>query len=267
MIKVELPSTSVMVTEFCSLRCKLCLAYIPYYKEYRHMNLNVAKKIIKRYFNIVDFVDKFSITGGEPLLNPELDLILLEIFRYSSQIKKEIILITNGTILLKDELINILKQNRKIKVIVNNYEGLSLYAEKNYEILCSNGINAILYTEDNRYGWIDCRDHTLKHATIEDCIKQAKCCEFFRGKKYVISRGNLYTCTRAAYRIQENIITYTDSDYLDLLCDEESFEADKQKLNKMLNAEYTVSCAYCDGLTKNSKKYRAAEQIKLDEIV
>ena len=149
-----------------------------------------------------------------------------------------------------------------MKVIVNNYSTLlSPYAEENYNKLCEKGINAILYTEDNRYGWIDCRNHELKHKTQEACEQQAKGYAFFQGKKYVINRGRLYTCTRAAYRIQENVIPYTDDAFLDLLDDEVSVEFQRNKLNTLLNARSTISCAYCDGLTEKSVKYRAAEQL------
>ena len=93
------------------------------------------------------------------------------------------------------------------------------------------------------------------------CEQQAKGCAFFQGKKYVINRGRLYTCTRAAYRIQENVIPYTDDAFLDLLDDEVSVEFQRNKLNTLLNARSTISCAYCDGLTEKSVKYRAAEQL------
>lgn len=84
---------------------------------------------------------------------------------------------------------------------------------------------------------------------------------FFREKKYVINRGKLYTCTRAAYRIQEGVIPYTDEAYIDLLDDVYPIEVQKEKLLKLLDAKFTISCAYCDGLTENSKKYKAAEQL------
>ena len=262
MNNIILPSTSIMVTEACTLKCKLCLAFVPYYEKHFQMNLQEAKVIFERYFKIVDGVEKISITGGEPLLNSELDDILKLLYSYSDKIFKEIILITNGTIELSDTILNVLVQNRKIKVIVNNYSSvLSPYAEINYQKLCEMGINAILYTEDNRYGWIDCRNHELKHKTPEACEQQAKGCAFFQGKKYVIDRGRLYTCTRAAYRIQENIIPYTDEAFLDLLDSEASVQFQKEKLKKLLNARSTISCAYCDGLTEKSVKYRAAEQL------
>ena len=250
-----------MVTEACTLKCKLCLAYVPYYRTHTSMTILDMKKVLARYFSIVDEVEKMSVTGGEPLLNPQINDMLLEIFKYSEQITKEIILITNGTIALSDETLNVMSGNDKLKIIVNNYGTLSIYAEENYHKLCENGINAILYNEDNRYGWIDCRDHSLKHESIEAKERQTSQCAFFQGKKYVINRGKLYTCTRAAYRIQEGVIPYTDEAYIDLLDDVYPIEVQKEKLLKLLDAKFTIFCAYCDGLTENSKKYKAAEQL------
>lgn len=262
MKNIILPSTSIMVTEACTLKCKLCLAFVPYYEKHFHMNLEDAKVIFDRYFQIVDGVEKVSITGGEPLLNPELAPILELLYSYSDKIYKELIFITNGTIRFPDTILKIFVQNEKTKVIVNNYSSvLSPYAEENYKTLCKMGINSILYTENNRYGWIDCRNHELKHETPEACEKQAQGCAFFQGKKYVIDRGKLYTCTRAAYRIQENVIPYTDDAFLDLLNNEVSIEIQRDKLNTLLNARSTISCAYCDGLTEKSVKYKAAEQL------
>ena len=261
MKKIILPSISIMVTEACSLKCKLCLAFVPYYKQHFHMNLQETKEVLNYLFQIVDQIDKLSITGGEPLLNPDLCAIVEEIFQYSDKISQEIILITNGTIKISDKIIDILKLNRKVKVIVNNYGELSTYAEENYMKLIQNNINTTLYTEDNRYGWIDCRNHELKHMTKEACQNQSSRCAFFQGKKYVINRGVLYTCTRAAYRIQENIIECMEDDFINLLEKNAGLDIMRAKLEKLLKAETTVSCAYCDGLTEQSVKYKAAEQL------
>lgn len=259
--QIILPSTSIMLTEFCTLRCKLCLAYVPYYKEKSHLLINDARVIISNYFQIVDMVEKFSMTGGEPLLNPDLNEILKEIKKYEDRIVKEIILITNGTILLSEETLKIMKEIPKLKVIVNYYGELSVYSAENKKKLDAYEINNILYTEDNRYGWIDCRDHSLKHGNITEREYQASKCAFFRGKKYIINRGRLYTCTRASYRIQENLIPYTEDDFVDLTACNASISDQREKVRKLLRCKSTVSCAYCDGLTENSVKYKAAEQL------
>lgn len=249
-----------MVAEHCTLRCKLCLAYIPYYSRYEDMSLEEARAIFKKLFTSVGAIEKVSITGGEPLVNRELCEILQELFQYENKIVKEIIIVTNGTILIKHELLSLLQQNSKVKVIVNNYGDLSSYAQENYKNLLSRGIQSILYDEANRYGWIDCRDHMLKHVEEQEIIRQSNSCAFFVGKKYVIKRGELHTCTRSAFRIQENIIEHTEDDYIDLLRDE--CATIRKKLEALLNKTHTTACAYCDGLTENTLKHKAAEQLK-----
>ncbi len=261
MDSINLPSTSIMITEYCSLKCKLCLAYIPYYENKTHLSFADVKTILRNYFNIVDYVEKFSITGGEPLINPQFKEILKEIISYENKIKEEIILITNGTILFSTDILKLMKTCQKLKVIVNYYGRLSKYGFENKLLLDNYEIHNILYTEDNRYGWIDCRDHSLKHNSVKECEKQAQQCAFFLGKKYVINRGKLFTCTRAAYRIQRNIIPYTNSDFVDLLDNNIEISTQREKIHAMLNSKSTVSCAYCDGLTENSKKFKAAEQL------
>lgn len=67
---------------------------------------------------------------------------------------------------------------------------------------------------------------------------------------------------RAAYRIQDDIIPYTEEAYINLLDESTSVEWQKEKLIKLLSAKYTISCAYCDGLTENFTKYRVAEQLE-----
>ena len=76
MNKVRLASTSLMITEFCTLKCKLCLAYVPYYDKPKMLSFEEAQSVLENYFQIIDTVDKFSITGGEPLINPYINDII-----------------------------------------------------------------------------------------------------------------------------------------------------------------------------------------------
>ena len=259
--KPHLLSTSMNITEACTLNCKLCLAYVPYYSEYKTPSDDEFCSVLNKYFQAVESVDKFSLTGGEPLLHKDLPRIIERLFFYEKQVNQEIILITNGTIRFTDELLETFCKCSKMKVIVNDYgNGLSPHAEYNAKLLQERGIHFILYTEDNRYGWIDCRDHSRKHNTVEAVETQSHSCAFFLGKKWVISRGKLYTCNRAAFRITEHLIPSTEDDYIDLIGEETSVITDKMK--RFLTSNYTCSCAYCDGLKEGSKKYIAAEQLE-----
>lgn len=207
-MKIRLKSTSLMVTERCTLRCKLCLSYTPYYEKPEILKACDAERILQRYFSIVDYVDKFAITGGEPLTNPEIVNIMECIYSFQSQIG-EIIFITNGTILWPQKLLEIMKKKehqKNTKIIINNYLNLSKYAEENYKKLYDDKIfenewkeKVILYGEDNRYGWIDCRTHELRHKTIEERNRQAAYCAFYGGGGSILLIEESYICVHEAF--------------------------------------------------------------------
>lgn len=258
--KCKMLSTSIMVTDYCTLKCRLCLAYVPYITNKRRLSLGQAREIFKNYFSMVDYVEKFSLTGGEPLTNIEFGDILLELYKYQGQIS-EIIVITNGTIKLSDEILKKLSISPKIRCIVNNYGDISKYAISNAELLGLHHIKYVLYDESNRYGWVDCRDHGKKHENIDDVEKQASECAFFKGKKYLINHGKMYSCTRSWYRIENKLIPNTEDDYINLLDRDFSSEMSRIHLRKLLARTYSTSCAYCSGRTEQSTLYPAAEQI------
>lgn len=125
MEKIVMPSTSIMIMEACTLKCKLCLYMYHIIKKYVRMTLDETRTVLGRYFKIVDSVEKLSVTGGEPLLNLELNEILQEILSYEQRITKEIILIANGTLQIQEKALEVLGRSAKVKVIVNNYGTIS----------------------------------------------------------------------------------------------------------------------------------------------
>lgn len=64
--RVELYHSGLTITQKCTLKCKLCAGYSPYYNPQPHYSINRLSEILRRYFSIVDYVEKFTITGGEP---------------------------------------------------------------------------------------------------------------------------------------------------------------------------------------------------------
>ena len=64
-----LKRTTFKITSKCTLKCKLCLAYIPYYKNPKDLSYENAKKILARFFSLVDKIifsafTLFSISSG-----------------------------------------------------------------------------------------------------------------------------------------------------------------------------------------------------------
>ena len=82
---MELKRTTMVITQRCTLKCKLCLAFMPYYENPVDMLFADVEETLKRYFQLVDQVGIFSITGGEPLLHKDIVRIMELVFTYSNQ--------------------------------------------------------------------------------------------------------------------------------------------------------------------------------------
>lgn len=110
-----------MITSKCTLNCKNCILFMPYYKEPRHINIEVIQQDIDAYFNIVDEVHTFRLVGGEPFLHPELKEILNYICKSYKKKIKEIEIVTNGTVSCFDKGILSICKEENIKIHVSNY--------------------------------------------------------------------------------------------------------------------------------------------------
>ncbi|HNX91351.1 MAG TPA: radical SAM protein [Candidatus Omnitrophota bacterium] len=263
---IHLKNTALAITERCTLRCKLCFAYIPYHDNPQDITIDVLDTILRRYFSIVSSVDHFCVTGGEPLVHPHLCAILNMINGYSGQINKTIDIITNGTLDIKDDVLGFLKQNKdKTRVIISDYGKYSPKTKTLEERLRSSGIIVRIerYAADDPLygGWIDCRDHSLKHFTQEEIDRQGKHCYFKNKRGYTIRKGELHNCGRSYWRMLKNIIPRNPEEYLNLLDMETPIEHQREILRKLHKKDSVTSCAYCWGANARSKRYKPAEQL------
>ena len=121
MNRFEMDRIGLMVTGTCNLNCKLCASYTPYRKGAKFPSITEQEAIIQRYFEIVSYVKKVTINGGEPLLFSDLPRLLYLLQKYLKQIGTVEIL-TNGTIIPSQELIDAAKGiGLKMLFLVDNY--------------------------------------------------------------------------------------------------------------------------------------------------
>lgn len=266
---MKLRRTTFVITQKCSLKCKLCLAFIPYFENPVNTTYEEAKNILKNYFAIVDQVGTFSITGGEPLINPDFEKILIETMEYREQIQERIDMVTNGTILFGDNLLNILESNKHIvRVIISNYgENLSTKLSQIVTQLEERGICYRIQDYDIEKehwtydGWVDFSDHSLKHDTMEKLLEQCNRCIFRLGHYYVINDGELHPCSRQYWRMRNNIIEKDKDWYIDLNTQSVDIDEDKKRLEFLENTKYLKSCAYCNGTYNGIERFKPAEQL------
>lgn len=264
-IPTNLLRGSVVITLRCTLRCKLCAAYVPCYDNQPHFSYEKIAKTIDNYFSIVDTVGDFSLSGGEPLLHEDLGRIIKKTLEYSDRINRLLIL-TNGTLLFKDEVLEILKENRdKCHVNISDYGYLSSKASKLADILQKNMIShrTINYSGDNLFcdGWVDYGDHSRKAFTQEETDKKGARCVFRKMNSTLIQDGEIHRCGRAFRRMELGIIPKNKSEYVDLFDDSISNTEKRKTIINLFNAKSTTSCAFCNGLCDDSERFPAAEQI------
>jgi radical SAM protein with 4Fe4S-binding SPASM domain len=138
------------ITNECNLRCKHC-----YHESYTKDNVSITKltEIANQLCFALDKWGKkgsFSITGGEPLMNPELLFQLLDYLETKNV--NRIDLLTNGT-LLTDDIIDKLKRYEKLRRLQLSLEGLR---ETNDKIRGLNSFDKTMEAVDNlkRHGLV-----------------------------------------------------------------------------------------------------------------
>lgn len=265
---INLKRTTFKVTSKCTLKCKLCLAYIPYYKDPKNLPFDEAKRILKSYFEVVNTVGTFSVTGGEPLINKDLPKILEETMKYESQILNTVDIVTNGTLKIKDDLLQELVQHKeKFRVIVSNYgPKLSRNIDKIKEVLSDNGILVRIeeYFDEKtmKYGgWLDYRNQDRKHFTQDDIDKQAEDCLFRQGRYYDLNFNELHPCSRSFWRMKTGVIEKDSNQYIDLLDRSTTVLEKKIRLQSIDNLKCLTSCAYCEGNRTGAIRFKPAEQL------
>lgn len=266
---MKIRRTTMVITQRCTLKCKMCLAFIPYFENPVHTLFEEAEVIIDNYFKLVDNVEIFSVTGGEPLLNPDLNRIMNKVLEYRDSVAGTIDIVTNGTLIFPEELLETLEKNRdKMRVIISNYgKNLSRNIQEIEESLQERNVNYRIQNYDIEAdewtydGWVDFSDHSLKHDTEEKLIKQAKRCIFRQGHYYVINDGELHPCSRQYWRMRKGIISKDENWYIDLNRKDMNLEKETAKLQGLEETPYLLSCAHCNGVHAGVKRHKPAEQL------
>lgn len=267
-MEVNIKRTALNVSTYCNLKCKHCLAFIPYYEEKKNMPLDEAKKILAEYFKVVDSVENFTVTGGEPLINKDIYDIIKEVYKYKEQVIKSIDFVTNGSIEIPDKLLDLFCENKEqTKVVLSDYgDNLSPKISSIKDKLEEYGINyriSKFYGDDLYYdGWIDFSDHSLKWRTIEERDENAQKCIHRAGKYFVINEGEIHSCSRSFWRIKNNIVPKIVGEYVPLMDEAYSLEEKRRILMEMYSLKSSSSCAHCVGLRNDAPRVKPAQQIE-----
>ena len=231
------------------------------------MGIEEARKVLEAYFKVVDTVETFTITGGEPLLNDKTYDIMEEVYTYDEQILKSVDFVTNGTMMIPNNVLDLFeKHKQKTRVVLSNYgEHLSKKINEVEDELKKRGLTYRIskFYGDNLYydGWIDFSDHSLKWENESEREKNAQKCLHRVGKYYIINEGELHSCSRGFWRMKNGIIPKKKGEYVPLLDESISFEEKRRDLLTMYGLKSSTSCAHCVGLCNDVPRVTPAQQL------
>ncbi len=249
----------IAITEKCSLKCKHCANLIQYYEKPRHEDTEKNIKAFNRLIKCVDLIGKVNILGGEPLLNKELPLYV-RACEETDKITK-IIIVTNGTVPVKPELINEMKKDGRCVMSISNYGDLSRRKEEIIELLDKEGINVAVSRRDGV--WTERGRIEYKDLSIDELIEKYKICTM---KKFIsIKDGKLFVCPFAANAYSLEAISKRDFAYIDLLDDNISDDELREAIRTFLNRNSHPECKYCIEMGDKGRIVPAA--VQLEEVM
>jgi hypothetical protein len=257
----------IIVTHRCTLKCKLCAERTPYYQNKYHPPLELLKKEIEKYFELVEYTQKFDVSGGEPLLHKDLPALLSFVLNYKRQFGR-LRIVTNGTIIPSDELINALKEyGEQADVLIDNYgDNLSKNAVNLSEKLEENGVMHILRDQHKDAlhfgGWVDFGDLTKKHSMEEAKKLFVKCAVPSKiGFCFRIKEGKMSPCAVTSQCMEFGVIEDNPEEYIDLFDEISTVEEKREKMKKIFNMQGFTACMYCNGFSEDSERFIPAEQL------
>lgn len=260
-------SQNIVPSSACNLNCRDCLNFNPYIKQPTVYNMQELRKSVDLFFQAVDLIYRFQVTGGEPLLYPHLQELLTYIDEnYRSKIMR-LETVTNGTIIPSDELCEFFAA-KDIYVFLDDYTK-SLpkeHAEKHDKVLRQFQKYNVKYADNFVEQWFQ-----LYPASEERTgISEEALCKFFDacGNPWsTIEQGKITACNYALYAQKAGLVSYKDEDYYDLSTFEPSKKPELVEFRLRYNQYgYTALCQKCEGFSTINKRWcKPAIQVKRDK--
>lgn len=261
---------ALQILTACTLNCNLCADYSPLYAQ-RHAHKTISepelKYELKQSFSIYDYIEDFTLTGGEPLLHRDFAKILEDTMQYREQFSMCRIF-TNGTIVPNEETVRVMKKYpQKVQFVVDDYgpeysvhaADIRRQAEKK-GLLCR--VNVYHGDQQHCGGWVDYGLLSEYHNDSEaEATRKIRHCHNANWKNLLVFDGKLYVCTQSAFGSDLGFFKPNPDDFIDLHDAAMTLEQ-KKEIASRLGSKPTAACQYCNGFdVENSPRFPAGRQL------
>lgn len=260
--KVYMKHLEIPLTTYCTLRCRHCANLMQYYSNPSHSSAEQVIGSLKEILSSVDGIVLLRILGGEPLLYPELYRVLH--FCLREQKINRIEVVTNGTLLLPEDVLTLLsghvKAKPEMKLCISDYGKNSSKKDLLIRQLDEAGIPyTVQLSKWRAAGNILRRDRNRKELK-----------NLFRGCNKCISllNGELHICPRSSHGTDLHFVPKKQGEYIII----SEYKGDPIALQvaicALLRRQYVEACKYCDGDEDNgSRNIAAGEQCSRAECL
>lgn len=262
--KVYLSSVSFLPSTACNLNCRNCLNFNPFAKQFYVREWEDLIRDVDLFFSCVDRIMLFHVSGGEPLVYKHTaDLIAYIDHNYGDRIDT-LRMVTNGTIIPKDEVLEKLAGCR-VEVTIDDYrDAVPRFADRFDEVTRKFDEYHIKYYINKADSWIDLAPEKTDYSgwTQEQLERhRADCSQSWQE----LRDGKLYSCNYAAYATVAGIAGEQD---VEEVYDLKAFTPLKKKELVEFRLGYTTKgytefCKRCRGFTpENSEVVEPAAQVE-----
>ena len=260
--KVCLMEVHSTITSRCTLKCKHCNMFMPYYREHVDYTAKDILEDLELLFRHVDYIVAYEILGGEPLINGELADMIRQIGdRYGNRIGN-IGIITNGTLLPDEQLIEISKKYN-VKYDFSDYTDVVDYKKRFDSAVKIVSDAGLRYSVNRSLRWCDfgfpvnnrmydfdkVREHMLSGGPI------------FHG----LNDGKYYYCHVSWSADKAKLLKTVPDDYVDLRVlndDENAKEMILEHSKGNLAKGFVKLCKICGGCGNDNTEFvKAAQQM------
>lgn len=260
--RISIDRIEVFVTSACPLKCEKCIAYIPYFKEYKHTNVEALKKDADLLFSKVDFVYKFKILGGDGLAYPHLEEYIDYVCKCYRHKIGSVRIGTNGTIIPSERILEVCKKYNVI-LDVSDYRvtiGKRSKLEEIKNICADNGVMVDVKRTGEQ--WLDMGfPKKLPGEKDEEQTRNHfhKCAMFCRD----FDNGKLYFCCSNFAATKAGIFPQDENDYFDFNKPFSKKELLEYELGYS-NLGHTTFCKVCRGCSDEVNPFHTevAKQVK-----
>ena len=196
--QVYFSSISFLPSTACNLDCRYCLNFNPFAKQFYVREWEDLVKDVDLFFSCVDRIMLFHISGGEPMIYKHTaDLALYIDKNYGNRIDT-LRMVTNGTIVPKDEMLEKLSKCR-LEITVDDYrEAVPRFTEQFDRLICKLKEYQIPYYINKVDSWIDLGPEKTDYSgRTEEWLEEHRenCSQSWQE----LRDGKLYSCNYASY--------------------------------------------------------------------